>query len=507
MNRTKLLFVSCSLLSLIGACVWSGERGNGLPTNGAGGGGGRAGQPGIGGHMITPCQGLQCAQSTCASTTTGAGCLQPACTGGAHTTVSGTIYDPAGQVALFGVNVYVPNAPLTPIADGPSCDPCNPATGTTSLVSGSPIALTTTDTAGKFTLGGMLDSSRPQFGDVPAGTNIPLVIQVGKWQRQIVVPQVNPCVDNPITDLSQSRLPANQSEGHLPRIALTTGNLDALECLIRKVGVSDSEFTTEAGTGRVNFFTGGGGTSSYDAGFGNGQAGMNFTPVHPWWDSLSSLMPYDIIMHSCEGGDGQFTGGANPSTPTSVKSVAARQALQDYADMGGRVFASHWHVYWFEEGPAAFQSIATWDHLAGLPNPYTATIDETQTDGMNLGAWLLNNGGSPAPGGTLAIAGAASMTTVAAVAGGKISERWIYAADRNPQSVQYLSATTPVNNAAVCGRVVFSDIHVSGGAGSSTPDKPYPTGCTTTPLSPQEKALEFMLFDIGTCVTQVVIPG
>jgi hypothetical protein len=493
MTRTEALFVSFAALTLFGGCVWNADRGIG---HGGGNGGTGVPRTGTGGRVVTPCVGLECQQSTCSL----GSCAQTACTGGARTTVSGVIYDPAGQVPLYNISVYVPNAPLTPLVDGPSCDPCDPSTGT-SLLSGSPIALTTTDTAGKFTLGA-LDPDRPQFGDVPAGDNIPVVIQVGKWQRQITIPHVNACTDNPLTDVTMTRLPANQSEGHIPKIALTTGNLDALECLLLKVGISPSEFTPETGTGRVNFYAGGGGTSSYAATLNGGAA---FTPVHPWWDSLANLTKYDMIMHSCEGMYGQYTGGANPSTPTSAKSVAARQALQDYADMGGRVFASHWHAYWFEEGPAAFQSIATWNHRAGLPNPYTATIDQSFPQGAALASWLLNNGGSPAPGGTVSIAGGASMTTVDAVAGSPVSQRWIYAT-RTPTSVQYLTATTPIPG-GTCGRVVFSDIHVSGGAGSSTPDMPYPSGCSTGPLSPQEKALEFMLFDIASCVAVIPIPG
>jgi hypothetical protein len=494
------------LAAALGACTFNPKGGgNGNPSGGGGsigsGGTGLGGPPptGAGGTPpATPCVGLQCQQSTC----TKGNCMVPACANGARTTVSGTIFDPAGQNPLYNITVYVPNAPLADIADGPSCDPCDPATGTSNL-SGSPIVVVRTGVDGKFTLGAAAAGA-----DVPAGSNIPLVIQVGKWRRAITMPTVTACQDNPLTDMDLSRLPKNQSEGHIPKMAITTGNLDALECLLRKVGVQDSEFTPETGTGRVNFYGGGTpgtpGTSSYDATL-NG--GAPFTLVHPagggpdWWDSLDNLKKYDIILHSCEGGAGQF--GPNMQ-PASVKSMAARQALQDFADMGGRVFASHWHVYWFEQGPPAFQSIATFNHRQGLPQMYTATIDTSTSNGMALSQWMVNVGGSPAPGGTVALNQNASNTTVDMVAGGNTSTRWIYAANRTPQAVQYMSATTPVPGGS-CGRVVVSDLHVSaGGSNSDMPNKPFPTGCVTTTLSPQEKVLEFMLFDIASCVVPVV---
>jgi hypothetical protein len=456
-----------------------------LPDGSAGAGGGGGGDT----ATTVGCSNLACQQSTCAL----GGCTVAPCLGPRRTTVSGTVYDPAGKIPLANVTVYVPNAPLEPITDGPTCDPCDPITGT-SLVSGQPITITKTDVQGKFTLGFGAE------GDVPAGANIPLVVQVGKWRRQVTIPNVTACTNTPITDASLTRLPRDQSEGHIPKMALTTGQLDALECLLRKVGIADSEFTPETGTGRVNFYAGGGGTSSYAPSLNGGAA---FTPVHPWWNSLTNLERYDIILHSCEGTYGSFDPSTN-TPPLSDKSRAARQALQDFADRGGRVYASHWHVYWFEEGTPAFQSIATFNHRDGLPSTYDATIDQSLPTGQTLAQWMVNVGGSLAPG-LVTIRQDASTRTVDAVAGGNVSQQWIYASTLTPPSVQYLSATTPIPGGN-CGRVVFSDLHVSAGAGvtSDLPNMPFPTGCVTTDLSPQEKVLEFMLFDIASCVSPIV---
>ena len=105
-------------------------------------------------------------------------CQQQACAGGATTSVSGSVYDPAGKNALYDVVVYVPNEHLQALPDGASCDACD------ALYTGQPIASTLTDSAGKFTL-----------KNVPVGKDIPLVIQIGKWRRQLTIPAVAQCAD------------------------------------------------------------------------------------------------------------------------------------------------------------------------------------------------------------------------------------------------------------------------------------------------------------------------
>src|SRR5262249_19171318 len=97
------------------------------------------------------------------------------CPAGTKTTISGTVYDPAGKVPLYNVIVYVPKtSPVERPQDKLTCDTC----AGTVRPSGNAIALS--DFNGAFLL----------EQNVPVGTDVPLVIQIGKWQREIHVPKV-----------------------------------------------------------------------------------------------------------------------------------------------------------------------------------------------------------------------------------------------------------------------------------------------------------------------------
>jgi hypothetical protein len=257
--------------------------------------------------------------------------------------------------------------------------------------------------------------------------------------------------------------------------------------LLRKIGIAESEMTPETGQGRVNFYAGEKGTPKYNASL-NG--GAPFTPAPTFWSSLNSLKSYDIVLLSCEGIE----------TSTN-KSPAALQAMQDYTSVGGRVFASHWHNYWLEFGPAPFPTVAVFSHQPDLANPFTASIDTTFTKGMALADWLVNVG-SKAPHGQLIITEGKHTVNRATE---NIAQRWVYSS--LPVSTQYLSLNTPVNvpEEKQCGRIVLSDIHVSS-QDESTPLTAFPDGCKTTTMTDQEKALEFMLFDLSACVIKDTKP-
>jgi hypothetical protein len=412
------------------------------------------------------CQGLQCNIVQCENM------------GMPATTVSGTVYAPNGTLPLYGVTVYVPNSDPGPLADGAICNKCS------DTLPGDPVVTATTDEAGHFTL-----------TDVPSGANIPLVIVSGKWRRQITIPNVAQCTDNALM-AADTRFPKNKTEGDIPKIAISTGRADSLECLIRKLGVDDSEIGKNGGPERIHLYTdansGGKGVSSFDS-------GGNFTDsASTLWNDVNNLKPYDIVILSCEGGQYKDT-----------KPKTAMDALKAYADLGGRVFLSHWHNIWiggaFENNPGGmpapdvWTSIAQWQNDNDPGNNTIDIIDETSNPkGSSFATWMQNVMGSTTRD-QIPIQDGTAKTTASGLDMTK-AERWTYLNNTTrPQNFQF---TTPNEIPADqrCGKVAFSDMHVSGNSQGGT----YPSTCgNSTTLSPQEKALAFMIFDLASCVGQI----
>ncbi|HMI87789.1 MAG TPA: hypothetical protein VK550_27070, partial [Polyangiaceae bacterium] len=398
---------------------------------------------------------------------TGIQCQIVSCDGGTKTTISGTVYDPGGQVPLYNVVLYVPNAPLDPILTGASCDRCD------SPVSGQPVSVALSDSQGKFTL-----------VNVPSGQNIPLVIQIGKWRRQITLPEVVPCQDNVFNDPALVRLPRNQSEGNIPKIAMGTGEADSLECLLRRIGVSDTEFTNPTSTGRVNLFAGMNGTSSY-------VVGGAFPTLSTLMASATVLAGYDMILLSCEGSNAY----------SRMTSTAFKQALKAYVDQGGRAFLEHYHSSYLrgeaEPDPyttTPFPAVATWDIDNATGGNADYNIDTSFPKGNDFADWLLQVGAST----TRALVFLNDVKHPALTVLPGMGQRWVY----NARSVPYFSFNTPIEQRGTpemqCGRLVQTGIHVANSADSQ--GTAFPNGCKQQALSAQEKVLEFLFFDLSSCL-------
>ena len=105
-----------------------------------------------------------------------------------------------------------------------------------------------------------------------------------------------------------TRLPRNRAEGDIPLMAMVTGNVDALECVLRKIGIDDSEFTTPAGGGRVQLYVADG-----------ANAGRNTPAASDLYNTPATLSRYDMVLFACEGAHIE-------------KPPAAQRNLVDYAN-------------------------------------------------------------------------------------------------------------------------------------------------------------------------------
>jgi hypothetical protein len=211
--------------------------------------------------------------ASCFPTTCGTVCNSGTITGidggpGCHTYVSGTVYDPGGNVPLPEIAVYEPNAPLPAFSPGVSCDTC----ATVLPPKANIVSSTFSDLNGAFNL------------EVDATTGIPIVFQTGRWRRKIMIgtdtPALTPCAVNNITVPAdcyltetadggtagtptqplawpaancKTRLPQTHLEGDIPLTAFVTGLREPFECSIAKFMGGTSEMGT-GGASRIQMF-------------------------------------------------------------------------------------------------------------------------------------------------------------------------------------------------------------------------------------------------------------
>jgi hypothetical protein len=410
--------------------------------------------------------------------------MVPTCPTGTTTTLSGTVFDPAGAHPLYDVLVYVPNNPsdpgLQPFPPGITCDVCG------ATAAGDPLVTAYTAPDGTFTLSG-----------VPVGSSIPLVIQLGRWRRQFTVNIANSCAANSVMSGTLT-MPKTHVEGDIPRIALLTGGLDPVECTLRKMGIADSEFTDPGGGGHINFYLA---TDSDPHGGlqGHGAQISASTPSQPALMTMSTIDQYDMVALECEG-------------YPQHESAADWATLAAYTTAGGRVFSSDFAWSWFyQQTPTAmanpaYANAAVWTGAQwGGGTASNISIDlVSNPKGMAFDKWLEIVGVSVAGSDSIASIYPGFHNTGGVTAP---TQQWLYwnAPPQNTSAPLHFSFNTPVGSSSAmqCGRVVYSDWHAwqPGGGGAAWPNgATFPAECDTTPMTPQQAILEFMLFDLSACV-------
>jgi hypothetical protein len=260
-------------------------------------------------------------------------------------------------------------------------------------------------------------------------------------------------------------------------MALLTGGCDDWGCLLSNLGIDSSEFSAPLAGGRLDVYQGlASSAGGNGASLSMGTAGNCTMSSCPLWSSKAALEHYDLVVLSCECAEDNQT-----------KPASAMQAMHDWLDEGGRVFATHYQYTWFKNAPTTdFQNAATWLGTSVAAGTGTYDLDTTFAKGLALEKWLALSS-------TIQLSGvASSVSSVSAAAA-----RWIYDPSTSPNNTKAFSFLTPIGGA--CGRVAFTDAHESSSLLASVSS--IPSGCTAGSLTPQQKALEFLFFELSGCVS------
>jgi hypothetical protein len=469
------------------------DTGDGAPgsSSGSGSGSGSSSSSGTGGSSGSPFGGGSDAGNTptCGGGSTGWICQVDSSCGTKPTTLSGKVFDPAGANPLYNVVVFIPNV----VSQLPAIDPGTHSCNTCDVSIGDYVVATTTAADGTFTLSG-----------VPNGKQVPVTVQIGKWRRTTYVDINNACAANTVAN-GTLHLPGKQADGDMPQMAVLTGGCDDLGCFLTGMGIDPSEFTAPHKGGRVDVYQGGG-LAGNGATLSNGTAGNCTNSSCPLWAGKSSFEYYDMALFSCECGENNNT-----------KPAAGMTALADWLNEGGKVFASHYQYTWFKNNPtAAFKGVANWV-TSGAANPSTATedIDNTFPKGKTFVTWLggvgaLNSAGPPP---TIDLSVVATSVSTVNMTSPQNTTRWIYDPN-NSNDVKYMTFGTPIGGLPpsadagaeqtgplYCGKAVFTDLHTSASLLSTVSSIPSGCGGNSGKLSAQQKALEFLFFDLSACVS------
>jgi hypothetical protein len=473
---------------------------------------------------------------------------------GAVTHLTGRVITPGRADANTGNQVGVPNAivyilqttkaeDLPPFTDGipsggTSCDRCEEQNF------GPVLNGTVTDATGHFQL--------DEF--IPVGTEFLLVVKAGRFRRasKFTLPASAACqtTDLPTTlPDNPTRLPRAMTDGtavNIPRIAVTTGKIDAIECVLSKMGLVNAEFSNPAtpvssGPARVNLYRGG--SKATPSG-----ASINAMTPHDstLYGAPAQLESYDILISDCEGGGDADDNG--------TERAANGANVRHFVNRGGRMFASHLSYSWLDangtqayapgsEADTGLAPAATWinspnDPLQSLETGAISSMrPNTSSRIKNFSDWMVNEKITSAPAFTFDLKEPRSLSSGL----GEKTEEFVYLTTGNKRTQQF-SFNTPYGapKEAVCGRVAYSGFHVaagssdmgSGGAGGGTGAGgsggaggrggivfPPPGGGIDTPfqnatfpnhcggdLTNQEKILLYMLFDLGACIGVIPPP-
>lgn len=379
-------------------------------------------------------------------------------------TLKGKVRAPEGTIPISGALVYVAFSPPASIPDGVYCDEC------VKLETGTPFTFSKAD--GTFEL------------PVPSLGQQYLIVQKGQFRRyrQITVTAGDFAV--PAVNTTFPKKIDAAAGDNIPKMALVNGAWDKIDLSLAQLGLG----TVVNGGGLAGKYVDKT-TAPYDFYYGpvialdpssKGSKG-DYKKI---LEDYAVLSKYHIVFLPCSWSDSTTCYTSQPSTSAAVK-----QNLINFVKAGGKLYATD---YSYEFVRQIFPGYVEWQEQ-------TSTVGSACLDGAWSGA-----ASSPDKGLTDWLA-AQSVTTfnveanwtalkavhpVATVdqKGNPITETpkvWVNAAAGG-----YGTIPATVSFQQQCGRVLYSTYHTEG---------------TSAGLLPQERALIYILLEVGVCLGQVQI--
>jgi hypothetical protein len=421
------------------------------------------------------------------------------------TKFTGQIFDPGDNVPLPNVYVFYKEGAMSALPQGASQDTCSSIL-TGGAGGGVPGVRVQSGLDGSFTL--------PLPGSVTMGTPVDIVVQTGRWRKTLHL--TANCMTN---NLNHVRLPQTQNaDNEIPQFAVVTANSDSLECFLAKVGIATSEFTHPSQSGRVHVYQGCGSNSGDPC--GPQLAAANGGPVPEkgaagsLLDSQTELNKHSILVLPCEG-------GTKADSPSYYGSDTQVNRVKTFADAGGRIFATHlsdkylWHQADVGGGPQdIYPNTVNWKtddnmftNTGNIGSTEQGVVNTTAPRAQGFYDWMASPGVNGLTFGRVPFTEPRRRSISTKAQG----NTWLR--NYNPLGfpfynyIHHVTFDTPVGSATPSGRVVYLSSHVGAVSDRRPGGGTFPGACNlATPLSGSEKALEYMLFDLSSCVGAALPP-
>jgi hypothetical protein len=416
-----------------------------------------------------------------------AGCMGASCnpTGscpaGTSTTLVGNVFAPNGKDRVPRATVYIPTGAVPAPKTGLSCDLC---------VQGAPpgaIASAVTRADGFFSI------SNPPVGEVT------VVAELGRFRR-VTKATVEACKQNVVPADSPAfgmRLPGKDMQlgpdDRAPHMAVATGDFDQIECVLKRMGFEQFDLYNDRDPGTALPAT-----------------------IGEFADLLrnpTKLESYQIVIVNCT--KAQFE--AALAEPQVLRNIEA------YVGKGGRLYATDWaydvihqvpefapflcFVQGGVTGPAPATTCASTPMSPRLAHSTTKYDTAAQITDDGLLEWLKG-----IPGALVNNQVAIAYNFVVINRTGEApstAKTWAKGLAEDPNALPMFSKgirpLTVTFDYKQCGRVHYSTYNTE--AFDVVPDNTmtrYPSCGMRTDFNPQERLLEYLIFEVAQCIGTVL---